>query len=899
MRKRKLWTAVTVLALLLAGGLSAQPAWANTYTVTTTSDSGPGSLRWAIEQANSNPGADIIAFNIPTSDPGYKPVVGVWTIQPLNPLPYLTDGGTTIDGTTQPGFSGAPIIEIARTEAGVMAGLRIESANNTIKGLVINRFIMQGILLYGSGALGNVISGNYIGTDATGASGLGTQGTGIQIAGGAHDNTIGGTAPEERNVVSGNDLNGVEISAAHDNLVIGNYIGTDASGMVAIGNGRSGVLINLGAQGNIIGGKASGEGNVISGNGSRGVYIYASGTVSNTVSGNYIGTDATGTAALGNQRDGIYIGEPTGGAQSNTIGPGNIIAYNGGNGIRVDGPDTIGNKITQNSIMDNANLGIDNYYGGNDELTPPTIISATDDFVSGTACPNCTVEIFSDPEGEGKTYEGTTTADGDGNFSWTGSVAGPYVTATATDASGNTSEFSCMVPLMSYVVINANDSGPGSLRSAIQQANANPGPDTIIFNIPPDDPGYNPATRAWTIRPLSPLPTISDSGTTIDATTQTASQGDTNPYGPEIELDGTNAGDSASGLVITSADNTIKRLVINRFGGGDSWRDGRGIRISGSSATGNVVIGCYIGTDVSGEVALGNVYGGVSIEDGASGNRIGGSTPAERNLIVGTTTDVNVVTGNGVSIGHVGDPEIDNNDNTVKGNYIGTNRDGTAALPNVSYGIVIYKGNRNVIENNLISGNGSHGLLIHASRSRDNVVQGNYIGTDASGQVNLGNAGDGVRVDDGGQNNVIGPNNVIAYNSGDGVAVWHDTTTGNTITRNSITQNTGRGIDDYDGGNTELAPPVITEATCGWVIGTAPSDSRVEFFSDPEDEGADYEGFTIADSAGNFTWTGGFRGPNLTATATDADGNTSEFSAPIASVCYRVYLPVVLKEMVG
>ncbi|MGA9348307.1 MAG: right-handed parallel beta-helix repeat-containing protein, partial [Anaerolineae bacterium] len=492
MRKRRLWTAVTVLALLLAGWPSVQPVRADIYTVTTTTNSGPGSLRWAIEQANSNSGADVIAFNIPTSDPGYKPVAGVWTIQPLSPLPYLTDGGTSIDGTTQPGFSGSPIIEIERTEAGIMAGLRIESANNTIKGLVINRFIMQGILIYGSGAVGNIISGNYLGTDATGASGPGTQGTGIQIAGGAHDNTIGGTSPEERNVISGNDLNGVEISRAYNNLIIGNYIGTDASGVVALENSRSGILIGLGAQGNVIGGTASGEGNVISGNGSRGIYIYASGTVSNTISGNYIGTNATGNAALGNQRDGIYIGEPTGGAQGNIIGPGNVIAHNSENGIWVVGPDTTGNKITQNSIMDNVNLGIDNYNGGNTELAPPTITSATDDSISGTACSNCTVEIFSDPEDEGKTYEGATTADGDGNFTWTGSVTGPYVTTTATDASSNTSEFSCKVPLMSYAVINTNDSGPGSLRWAVEQANTNPGPDTIVFNIPPSDPGYNP-----------------------------------------------------------------------------------------------------------------------------------------------------------------------------------------------------------------------------------------------------------------------------------------------------------------------------------------------------------------------------------------------------------------------
>nr|MBC8248539.1 right-handed parallel beta-helix repeat-containing protein [Anaerolineales bacterium] len=418
-----------------------------TYVVNTTDDANDGlcdsthcSLREAMFAANSCPHPNTIAFDILGCE-------GVCTIRPGSPLPALTDAATIIDGTTQTVNRGdsnpvGPEIEIEGTKAGVVAGLRIESANNVIKGLVINRCVSQGILITGSGAFGNIISGNYIGTDAAGASDLGNGRAGIQIAGGAHHNTIGGTTPEERNVISGNDLSGVGISEAHDNLVIGNYIGPDASGLVALANGQSGVLIAVRAQGNVIGGTASGEGNVISGNSSMGVYIHASGTTSNTISGNYIGADATGTAALGNQQGGVYIGEPIGGAQGNTIGPGNVIAHNGGSGVVVDGPNTTGNKITENSITDNVNLGIYNLNGGNAELAPPTITSTTENSVSGAACPNCTVEIFSDPGDEGQTYEGAITADGDGYFTWTGSVVGPYVKATQTDGAGNTSEFS-------------------------------------------------------------------------------------------------------------------------------------------------------------------------------------------------------------------------------------------------------------------------------------------------------------------------------------------------------------------------------------------------------------------------------------------------------------------------
>ncbi|MCK4470249.1 MAG: CSLREA domain-containing protein, partial [Anaerolineae bacterium] len=268
-----------------------------TYTVNTTDDANDGlcdnthcSLREAMFAANSCPHPNTIAFDIP--DCG-----GVCTIRPNSPLPALTDAATTIDGVTQTVNRGdsnpaGPEIEIDGTKAGILAGFRIESANNVIKGLVINRFVSQGILISGSEAFRNSIAGNYIGTDAAGALALGNGREGIQIAGGAHDNVIGSTTPEERNVISGNDISGVGINEAHNNIVIGNYIGTDASGAVALGNGRSGVFISLGAQGNVVGGTASGEGNVISCNSSKGVYIYASGTMSNTVAGNYIGTDA-------------------------------------------------------------------------------------------------------------------------------------------------------------------------------------------------------------------------------------------------------------------------------------------------------------------------------------------------------------------------------------------------------------------------------------------------------------------------------------------------------------------------------------------------------------------------------------------------------------------------------
>ncbi len=304
----------------------------------------------------------------------------------------------------------------------------------------------SGVVLCGtSDTHHNTISGNYVGTDASGMAAIGNGGNGVAIQDGANYNLIGGDAPDECNLISGNGGDGVSIlgSGTRSNTVSGNYIGTDASGMAAIGNGGNGVAIQDGANYNLIGGDAPDECNLISGNGGDGVSILGSGTRSNTVSGNYIGTDASGLNVLGNHISGISI---SGGASYNVIGPDNIIAYNGENGVCVHSRSSLGNTITQNSIHDNVGMGIDLWDGDNTELAAPVIF----DFdlgagtVTGATYANCTVEIFSDSSDEGEVYEGRTTADGLGFFTFNKGTpfTSPRLTATATDAYGNTSEFS-------------------------------------------------------------------------------------------------------------------------------------------------------------------------------------------------------------------------------------------------------------------------------------------------------------------------------------------------------------------------------------------------------------------------------------------------------------------------
>jgi hypothetical protein len=303
-----------------------------------------------------------------------------------------------------------------------------------------------GVYISGSGTMSNTVSGNYIGTDASGTADLGNSGDGVYIEGG-DQNIIGGDTPGERNVISGGlgSEYGVCIEGGVGNTISGNYIGTDANGTADLGNSGDGVYIEGGDQ-NIIGGDTPGERNVISGNNAYGVVIYGSGTMSNTVSGNYIGTDASGTADLGNGWAGVYI---SWGPQNNTVGPGNVIAHNGYDGVLVNWSNTTGNIITQNSIFSNDQMGIGLINDANGDIAAPVIVATISGSVNivGTACSRCTVEVFEngDTDGEGETYVGDTTADASGAFTFTvSSLSDPYLTATATDAVSGTSEFSAV-----------------------------------------------------------------------------------------------------------------------------------------------------------------------------------------------------------------------------------------------------------------------------------------------------------------------------------------------------------------------------------------------------------------------------------------------------------------------
>jgi hypothetical protein len=315
-------------------------------------------------------------------------------------------------------------------------------------------------------------------------------------------------------------------------------------------------------------------------------------------------------------------------------------------------------------------------------------------------------------------------------------------------------------PGKTIVVASATDSGPDTLRQALEDAQ--PG-DTITF-----DPAVFPPDAPETIAVTSGLPGLGQGYLTIDA--------------------------SNAGVILDGAQ--LPR---------DTWIPGLEIVSDGNTIRGMQVIN-FTGT-------------GIVVALHGQNNTIGG----DRNIGTGPIGQGNLVSGN-------------------------------------DYGI---------------------GLWDYPS---NNLVTGNLIGTDVRGAEALGNRSYGVWVSEGAHANIIGPDNVVAYNNGPGIDVDGSETVHNTITQNSIHDNGRTGMLLWEGGNRQLAAPIVRDfdMQARTLAGVTCTNCTVEFFSDNNDEGAIYEGQTIADSTGFFTFSkeAPFTGPRLTATATDTDGNTSEFSIP-------------------
>jgi hypothetical protein len=369
----------------------------NQITVANTNDSGAGSLRQAILDANANSGLDIIKFSIGA---------GPQTINLSTSLPTITDA-LVIDGTTQPGYAGTPLIEV--TGIGIPApdddGLVINASFCTIKGLAITRFSGNGLEL-GSLANNTLIAANHIGVDPAGTVARPNGGNGILVL--SFNNQIGGTTASERNIISSNGASGIELASS--NRVLGNFIGTDINGASLLGNAQHGIFIADGTA-NKVGGTATGEANLIAFNGGDGVYVQ----------------EGAGSAIRGNS-----------------------IRSNGGLGIDLGLADGVTPNDAGDTDIDGGNL-VQNFPVISLVQQGGTNIQGT---LNSTANSLFTLDFYSnavaDPtnHGEGQSYLGstvvTTNASGNAMFNVTLPTPPPgqFISATATDQAGNTSEFS-------------------------------------------------------------------------------------------------------------------------------------------------------------------------------------------------------------------------------------------------------------------------------------------------------------------------------------------------------------------------------------------------------------------------------------------------------------------------
>jgi hypothetical protein len=623
-----------------------------TYTVVQPGDDAtfyPGvppseyTLRDAIDLSNMNPGPNVINFDITDAPP---------VIDLLGPIQVRTP--VTIDGTTQPGYNGKPVVVLDGVVAGVNDGIEIYGNNSTVRGLDVVNFPGTGVVLYGNH---NSVQGNFIGVDTNGSTPDSNLANQVDIEGA--NNTVGGTSAAARNIISGTTSTNVPAitiygSGAKNNTIEGNYIGTDATGTKIVGNAGTAIYIAQGATSNTIGGSTAGAGNVISGNvnsataASQGfavVQIDGTGTNKNVIAGNFIGTDPTGTKIVGNGGPGVLIDSS---AANNTVGGTTAAARNVISGNKSAGIEII-TGATQNVVAGND---IGTNAQGTAALPNSTsgiIISAPANTIGGST--SASRNIISGNKEAGVAIVGTVATKN--------VVEGDYI---GTNASGNTSS-------------------PATL--------GNQGDGVDIYG--------------------------GASSNTIGGTTATVG--------------------SAPGNVIS-----------NNAGAGIYILD------TDSNATkNNVVEGNCIGTDQSGSNPLPNHFDGVAISNGASNNTIGGQGSEYRNLISGNSRD-------GVLIYNA-------NLNTVEGDYFGTNIQGelptgpTNPLANLN-AVAINGGSNNTIgaapqtapvdsknngslplpASNLIRANRQDGVVITGNATGDrvslNVIYGNqHMGIDLGGNI--------------------------------------------------------------------------------------------------------------------------------------------------------------------
>ena len=649
-------------------------------------------------------------------------------------------------------ITSAPTLPAPVPEPNAAAGIEILGAsNNTIGGDTSTPGTGLGDLISGNTNSGvyldntshNLVEGNLIGTDVAGTVALANSTSGVQIVG-SSNNTVGGLGTSSRNIISGNTTNGVVINGsggASNNLIVGNFIGTNAAGTAAIGN-NLGVNIWNGATDNTVGGTVAAR-NLISGNTSDGIDIWASGTSGNLIEGNDNGTNAAVAASLGNASAGIAMYS---GTTANTIS-GNVVT---GNlyGIAVEGSGTSENVLISNLV------GVAVVVGNMTSLPNSVGVllqaGATDNTVGGSTL--ALANVLS-----GNTNNGLNI----GNFGTSGNlVENNYI---GTDA--------------------ASDSGIGNVGGITFFGDANGGPtdntvgagNVISGNSYVGISIYNTGTSDNVV--AGNLIGTNDQGTAPL------------PNGIGV-LIAASASSNTIGGPTTAAVNVISGNTTD------------GVEISDAGTTGNVIAGDKIGTDITGTLALAN-HDGVFITSGASANTIGGltATPGTGagNVISGNSS-VNVQVG-----ALAGDPTT--TDNVLAGNLIGTDVTGTTALVSDfgvwATGVGTTIGGVTSAARNVISGSVDGNVVVTGTGATNDLIAGNFIGLDVTGTTTVGDASGNITLDS--SRNTIGgtvaaARNVIAMSSGIEINLNGSGSTGNLVAGNFIGTDSSGTIDLADAG---------------------------------------------------------------------------------------------------
>jgi len=824
------------LMLLLFLTIIYTKSFTATYTVTNTLNSGPGSLQAAITSANAVFGPDSIVFNIPLSDAGYDSSAGVWTINISTPLTYVSGGYTIIDATTQTRNQGdrnpnGPEIHLKGTGS-TYYGILLVSPNNVVMGFIVSGF-QYGILIANTTATGNIVRDNYIGIDY---DGLIPAPNNVGIAMGM--NSTGSTI--KNNLVSGNTMAGIAIRNSYNNTIQGNLVGTSGNGNSKVPN-YYGIALDS-SYNNIIGGSNSVQRNIISGNSSAGIAVNNRFSHNNTIKGNYIGVNITAGDTLPNLNGIILAGSANNVIGGNSTTEGNVISGNIQGGIVLNGSGTRLNVIKGNLIGTNA--------AGNNYMSNHTGIifmsQANSNTIGGASATERNII-------SGNLEIGIYTEASDSNII-IGNYIGPDITGSGTFKQGDT-------------LVQANGIEFNTVSRSNRLGGYNAGEGNVV------------------------------SGNRVYGMVYYGNVSKNSVIGNYIGTDATGnaALPNTTGICVDGGSNH-NPMINNVLSGNISY----GLFIVTTGTFYNELKGNKIGTNAAGTDSIPNNIG-LLIGGGTKYNTIGGNIPSERNIISGNRYD-------GIEIADIG-----TRFNNITGNYIGTDVTGTIAIPNhIGIGFATNP-SQNTISNNLISGNNYLGMILY-EHSDSNQIFGNIIGLASDSISPLSNGVSGIVLAKGSSYNVIGKENngnIIAYNDTSGISVMDDNTLYNTISANSIYKNGLLGIDIFpwgpntnDAGDTDTGPnemmnsPTISVSTFDtiqhtiWITGNMnynvqnPSGIKIELFiSDTvymgQGQGKKYLGSALCDANGNwmFCENNAVNGDIITATATDKNGNTSEFSA--------------------